>query len=194
MLKKTKIGVFDVFKYLLVTLASNAVACYISLWAADGLKPVVKAMGLNSMYTLSLLTIPVCMGLALAEIYFYLKRKVITFYRHDEDKYFGVKNALYYILPAEVVRFVICAVSVGDIMKTGIVGMPPTLIYEVIYMASGKYNIIQNDAHSFGDVLAFVGIYLVYMCIHTGIVLRIFEKFWKKEAKEIEEMHNHLLS
>lgn len=190
MLKKTKIGVFDAFKYLLVTLASNAVACYITLLCMDAIKPIVKAAGLNSMYTLSLISIPVCMGLTLAAIFFYIRNKAASFYVYDSDKYFGVKNALYYILPAEAVRFVICAVSVGDIMKTGIIGMPPALVYEMIYMVAGRYDIIQKDAHSAVDVIVFLGVYLVYMCIHTGIVLRIFEKYWKKEAKEIEEMHS----
>ena len=129
------------------------------------------------------------MAISLTVIYHYVRRKAVGFYKYDTDKYFGVKNALYYILPAETVRLVICAISVGDIMKTGIIGFPPAIVYELIYMASGNYNVIQNDTHSVLDVLAFVGIYLVYMCVHTAIVLRIFEKYWKKEAKEIKEMH-----
>ena len=111
----------------------------------------------------------------------------------SDDKWHWAKSCLVFVLPAEILRFIICTITLGHINSTGYFAFLPPLLFENTYLLwSGRHVLVRNELQSnFVDFLVFIICYLIYAVIHLCLVLLVYRRYWLAGKKDREELIIH---
>ena len=101
-----------------------------------------------------------------------------------------VKSFILHVLPMEIVRYIVCLISLGHLKQTGYFALLPTSIFENTYIRwSGRHNEIRNYLDYIPqDYLAYTLCYLIYAAVYLTFVVLIYRKHWKVGKEESEEL------
>jgi len=126
-------------------------------------------------------------------------------YTKSDDKHFWLKSALLYVLPGEIIRFLLCIIPINlslVIPKTAfgnLFGISSCIIFELLYARpAGRLDdlsLYQYSNHTIGgrfvfaDYLLFSIIHLAALSIYISIFLLIYRRSWKRGAVEYETIY-----
>lgn len=192
---KYNISFFDIIKYIPIIFISNLAASYcavgltqlIFMPLVDKIPFVLLAIAVFVMYTL------VCFGIPCAVIWFFFRSMARNHYMPSNDKWYWAKNCLVLVLPAEILRFVVCTITLGHINSTGYFAFLPSLLFENTYLLwTGRHELVRSAIQSnIADYFVFIICYLLYAVIHLLLVLVIYRRYWLVGKKDREDLIVH---
>jgi len=111
-------------------------------------------------------------------------------YISSEDRFRWLKSFAMLVLPAEMIRFIICLSSLGHISKTGMLAMLPSLLFENTYLLwSGRSDaVLYLLDYTIADFLAYALCYLLYAAIYLWLVALTYRYFWLRGKREREDL------
>lgn len=126
-------------------------------------------------------------------------------YTKSGDKYFGLKSAVMYTFPGEIIRFLLCIIPINltlIIPRTAfgnLFGIPSRILFEVIYARQANrvedLRIIQHNNYDIGgelifsDYFVFTLIHIAVLLLYMGVFLLIYRHSWDKGADEYEKIY-----
>ncbi len=188
-MSKTKITKGQIVLYAIITCVSNLIAAFL---VSAFLKTLLPFLNNNVVVFIILLILGVfALSLGIAALFF--KRKVPDHYQTSNNQYNWLKQAFRLILPGEIVRFLLCLFSLGQINSTGLLSIIPTFLFEQTYVIwTGRIDAIRQKADYIpADFFAYIGAYLPYLIIYLVGILTIYRFFWNVGKREREEMIVH---
>ncbi|MBP3376548.1 MAG: hypothetical protein J6L83_07270 [Clostridia bacterium] len=127
--------------------------------------------------------------LPLVCVYFVMRYTVPRLYAFMDGQG-QIKCFLLHVLPMEIVRYIVCLLSLGHLKQTGYFALLPSFIFENTYIRwSGRHNEIRNYLDYIPeDFLAYTLCYVVYAVVYLTFAILIYRKFWKVGREESEEL------
>lgn len=193
MYKKSNIDPLQILFYLIITLAGNWISYLISMFVAMYVKKLdVIPSDIRLFVMLFLVMLPISLAVSLGIIFIYLKNKVPSHYKPDEDKSFMLKNLLFLIAPGEILRFIIYFLSVGDITKTGVFALPASILFEGTYQNwTNRSALITKNQFIFADFAACFVCYAIYFAIYFTCIYFMYKHFWNVGKRERDDLIVH---
>lgn len=127
-------------------------------------------------------------------IFFLFKSTVGKQYVPNEDKRFWLKSCLRFTLPGEIVRFLVCQVTLGHIKSTGFFAYLPTLLFENTYLRwTGRGEQVRQKLleYNFADFIVYALCFFLYLAIHLTLVMMIYRRFWLEAEKNRDDLIIH---
>lgn len=188
MITRNKIKNTHPLGYLVVLFLSNVVATYASML----LSKTFYTIELKVLRTVLFLLVFVIIMFLVTDgtVFFMFKKIVPKHYKQNDDNKLWLKNALFIILPAEIVRFIVCMFDLGFIDGTGKFSILVTLMFEQTYLIwFDRMNAVRQDVNFiFWDYIGFAVCYMFYLVFHILIVLLIYRYFWNRTKNEYSDL------
>lgn len=193
MYKNTKIDPFQVIVYGVVSLGGNLISYFVTMFIAAYIKDQNIFPAKIRLYVLLFLVVfPLSFALSMTINFLYLKREVPSHYFPSKDKRCMLKNLLLFILPGEIIRFIIYFLSVGDITKTGVFALPATVLFEGTYQLWTKRStLITQDKFIFADFAACFLTYAIYFALYFSCLYFIYKHYWNVGKREHDDLVIH---
>ena len=196
MKKSYNVRLSNVLSYTVILFLSNYIAYLIStivvgklfLPIADKIPFAITLICVFLIYILIGLFIP------LFAVFFFFRVSVMKQYIPSDDKYFWVRNCVRFILPAEIIRFLFCQVTLGQINVSGYFAYLPTFIFEITYLNwTNRYEQVRQKflEYNFADFTAYAICYLIYLAVHLLFVMIIYRRFWFEAKKDKDDLIVH---
>lgn len=131
-------------------------------------------------------------AITIAIIAFYFKRKLSKIFPIEtETKRTDIlKNCALLVLPGEILRFILSAVSMtpgnmfGYRFFDGFLAFAPNLVYDWFYLVpNNRLEDIRKFGYTFTDNSLFLVIYFIYFIVVVGVLFFVFSKMWKNIDK-----------
>ena len=172
----------DILIYGIFTCGANfLVAGLVSLllqWFIMPLKP-------SALVIHSLLFAGTFIGI-MALFYRLYREKIHGFYQPNQNNKFLPKTVLALVLPGEILRFLLCLISIGSGTSTGTMSVIPTVLFEQIYLLrwTDRYAIVRGGGSVIAlDVVAYIACYLIYFAVYFGALTAILWFVWNSRKK-----------
>lgn len=193
MYKKSSIDPVQVLVFAFISLFSNWVSYLIAMYAAIFLKKIdILPSQIRLTILLYVVLIPISLIISLGIIYIFFKDRVPSHFKPNEDKSFMLKNLILLIAPGELVRFIVCFSSLGDMTKTGTFALPASVLFEGIYQtATSRLTLITQDKFIFADYVAYIICYAVYFAIYFACLYFLYKRLWNIRKRERDELITH---
>ncbi len=181
--------------YVGVLFLSNYLAYFAACWMVGFFQPIADDLPYALLIVVAL-TIYILVGFALPllAIFFFFKYTVEKQHMPSEDKYCWVKSCAKFILPAEITRFLVCQLTLGQINTTGSFAFLPSLLFESTYLrwADRSEQVRQNFLqYNFADFTVYALCFFIYVAIHLALVMMIYRRFWLKAQKDRDDLIVH---
>ena len=181
--------------YAIVLFLSNYLAYFVSGTIVGLLQPIADKIP-YALLTIVAFAIYILIGFAIpfAAIFFCFKYTTEKQYMPNEDKKCYLKSCARFILPAEIIRFLVCQATVGHIKTTGFFAFLPTLLFESTYLRwTDRSEQVRQSflQYNFADFTAYALCFLVYVAIHLAVVVFIYRRFWIRAEKELDDLIVH---
>ena len=151
---------------------------------ADKMFPILLVICVFAVYILIGLSVP------LIAVFFFFRSAVCEQYFPSDDKLLWIKSCIKLILPAEIIRFLVCLRTLGHINTSGFFAPLPTLLFENTYLVwSNRHEQVrQMLQYNFVDFVVYAVCYIIYLAIHLAIVMIIYRHFWLESQKDREDL------
>lgn len=187
MSKKTlvpSVELVTIFVYAIVSIATNYVGCLTYIISALMFRGSQKSIA--SLIILAVL--PMIVAVLLSSIY--MRKCINDQYVYSEGKVSWLRNFLIFIMPGEILRFLISLLDLGHSSGTGRIAFTPSFAFENIYIyqlgLNTRIRIEMN--YQLSDFLAYIACYIVYLFVYVSLLLVIYRRFWKKIDVEHREL------
>ena len=195
MKKSHNVKIVSMFLYAIVLFLSNYLAFYVASAIVGLFQPIADKIPYALLVTV-VFAIYVLIGFVVPfiAIFFFFKSTVGKQYLPSEDKRCWVKSCLRVILPAEIIRFLACQVTLGQIKTSGIFAYLPTLLFENTYLLwTGRGEIVRQKLlqYNFADFIVYALCFLLYLTIHLVFVMKIYRRFWLEAEKNRDDLIIH---
>ena len=192
MKKTTNVKIIDILLYATLIFVSNFVASRFSGIVINILfKPLVGSMP-YILLVICVYIVYILIGFAipLGFVFFFFRSVVRKQYSPSEDKLDWVKSCGMLILPAEILRFIVCLGSLGHINQTGDFSFLPGLLFESTYLIwSGRHEPVrQLLQYNIADFFAYAICYFIYAIIHLLLVLYVYRYFLLVGKRDCEDL------
>ncbi len=189
------VNFFDIIKYIPIIFISNLAASYCAVGLTQALfMPLVDKIPF-ALLAIAVFAIDIllCFGIPCVVIWFFFRNMARNHYMPSDDKWHWAKSCLTLVLPAEILRLVVCASTLGHINSTGYFAFLPPLLFENTYLLwTGRHELVRSALQSnFADFLVFIICYLLYAVIHLLLVLGIYRRYWLVGKKDREDLIVH---
>ena len=186
------VGINNVLIYTILIFVSSYLACWVSIAFAYLLRPLSGKVPLP-LLAIFVFSVDILLGFAipLIAIFFYFKSTVGKQYIPSEDKFSFIKSCTRLVLPAEIVRYIACQITLGQINTTGSFAFLPTVLFENTYMIwfdRNEWVRQRSFEYNFADFMSYALCYMIYVAIHLLLVLIIYRYFWLKAKKDREDL------
>ena len=195
MKKSHNVKITSMFLYAIVLFLSNYLAFYVASAIVGLFQPLADKIPFT-LLAIFVFAIYILIGFSVPfiAIFFFFKSTVGNQYLPSEDKRCWVKSCLRVILPAEIIRFLACQVTLGQIKTSGIFAYLPTLLFENTYLRwTGRGEQVRQKLlqYNFADFIVYALCFLLYLAIHLTIVMMIYRRFWIKAQKDRDDLIVH---
>ena len=195
MKKLHNVKIVSMFLYAIVLFLSNYLAFYVASAIVGLFQPLADKIPYALLVTV-VFAIYILIGFAVpfVAIFFFFKSMVGKQYLPSEDKRCWVKSCLRVILPAEIIRFLACQVTLGQIKTSGIFAYLPTLLFENTYLLwTGRSEAVRQKLlqYNFADFIVYALCFLLYLTIHLVFVMKIYRRFWLEAEKNRDDLIIH---
>lgn len=178
--------------YIILIFLSNCIAYRASIIIAGIFQQAVgKVPMILIVVVIFAIYLLIGFGVPLIAIFCFLKSTVNEHYITGSDKYLWLKSCLRLILPAEVIRFLACQFTVGQISSTGAFAFLPTLLFENTYLRwTGRTEQIRQKLlqYNFLDFSVYALCFFIYVAIHLTFVMMLYRYFWIKAQKDRDDL------
>lgn len=186
------VGINNVLIYTILIFVSSYLAYWVSIAFAYLLRPLSGKVPLP-LLAIFVFSVDILLGFAipLIAIFFYFKSTVGKQYIPSEDKFSFIKSCTRLVLPAEIVRYIACQITLGHVNTTGPFAFLPTVLFENTYMIwfdRSEWVRQRSFAYNFADFMSYALCYMIYVAIHLLLVLIIYRYFWLKAKKDREDL------
>ena len=195
MVKSKNVNVSAMLIYVFLTFITNCVASVVAGWVVGML--VQPLMGKIPNALACLLAIVVCalftLLVPLIGVYFCFRSMTPGPYYPTEDRLRWLKSYAWLVLPAEIIRFFVCFVSLGHISRSGIFALLPTFLFENTYLLwSDRTDAVRNLLmYNVADFAVYLACYVIYAAIYLCFVALVYRHFWLVGKKEREDLIVH---
>ena len=195
-MKKTySVNFASMLLYAFVLFLSSYLSYFVSVTVVGVFQPIADKIPYALLVTV-VFAIYILIGFAVpfVVIFFFFKSTVEKQYVPSEDKRSFVKSCLRFILPGEIVRFLVCQVTLGHIKSTGFFAYLPTLLFENTYLRwTGRGEQVRQKLlqYNFSDFIVYALCFLLYLAIHLTTVMMIYRRFWIKAQKDRDDLIVH---
>ena len=192
MKKVHNVKINSILLYAIFIFASNYLAYQASIIITNFFQPLVSKVPM-ALIAIFVFAIHILLGFAIpfVFIFFFLKSAVWKQYVPSDDRKCWIQSCLRLVLPAEIIRFLICQVTLGHIKSSGFFAYLPTLLFENTYLRwSGRSEQVRQKilGYNFADFLAYALCYVLYIAIHLVFVLLIYRHFWIEAQKDRDDL------
>ena len=192
MKKSYNVRLSNILCYALVLFSSNYAAYLIStalvgklfLPIADKIPFFITSLCIFLIYILIGLSVPLFI------LFLFFRSSVARQYVASDDKHVWRMSGLRLALPAELLRMLICQVTLGQINVSGVFAYLPTLLFESTYLNwSDRHEQVRQKflEYNFMDFAVYAICYLIYFAVHLLLVMKIYRYFWLEAEKERED-------
>ena len=190
--KSYNVRITSMLLYAVVLFLSNYLAYFIAVMIVTVLQPLVGVLPIVLLNILAF-AIYIFMGLSvpILVIFFLFKYAVGRQYVPSEDKYSWVKSCIRLVLPAEIIRFLACQITLGQINEAGAFAFLPSLLFESTYLHwTGRGEVVRQKLlqYNFADFIAYALCFVVYLAIHLALVMKIYRRFWREAEKDRDDL------
>jgi hypothetical protein len=195
-MKKTyNVTIASMFLYAIVLFLSNYAAYFVSGTLVGLFQPIADKIPFT-LLAIFIFAIYILMGFSLPflTIFFFFKYAVQKQYVPSEDSSLWVKSCFRLILPAEIIRFLVCQLTLGQINTTGSFALLPTLLFENTYLLwTGRSEQVRQTLlqYNFADFAVYALCFFIYAAIHLVLVMMIYRRFWLEAKKDREDLIVH---
>lgn len=195
MKKSHNVRIGSVLFYAVIMFISN----YIASQASSGvtvilLKPIADKLPI-ALLAIFVFAIEILIGLSipLIAVFFYFRSVTLTQYLPSEDKILWAKSCARLILPAEILRFLICQASLGHLSTSGYLAGFPTLLYENTYLLwTNRFEQVRHMLeYNFVDFIFYAVCYLLYLVVQLSLYMTVYRHFWLESQKDREDLIVH---
>lgn len=194
-MKKYNIRIISMFLYAFVLFVSNYLAYFVAGAVVGLFQPITDKIPF-ALLAIFIFAIYILIGFSfpLLAIFFCFKYTVENQYMPSEDKKCWLKSCLKFILPAEIIRFLACQFTLGQINTTGSFAFLPSLLFESTYLqwtdrsAQVRQNFLQ---YNFADFTVYAICFLFYLAIHLALVIFFYRRFWLRAEKDRDDLIVH---
>lgn len=174
--------------YLAVLFLSNVVATYASILISRAFITIESEALRIVLFLVSF--VGTVFLVTEGAVFFMFKKTVPKNYEETDDSKTWLKNALFIILPAEIVRLIVCMFDLGFMNGTGKLCILVTLLFEQTYLVwFGRMDAVRQDVDFiFMDYIGFAACYMFYFVFHVLVVLLIYRYFWKKTKDQYSDL------
>ena len=195
MKKSHNVKIVSMFLYAIVLFLSNYLAFYVASAIVGLFQPLADKIPFT-LLAIFVFAVYILIGFAVpfVAIFFFFKSMVGKQYLPSEDKRCWVKSCLRVILPAELIRFLACQVTLGQIKTSGIFAYLPTLLFENTYLLwTGRGEQVRQKLlqYNFSDFIVYALCFLLYLTIHLVFVMKIYGRFWLEAEKNRDDLIVH---
>ena len=192
-MKKThNVRIKSVLLYTILIFVSNYIAYWVSVMIAGIFQPLVgKAPMVMIVIFIVLIYILIGFTVPLIAVFYLFKSVVSEQYIQSEDKYCWLKSCLRLILPAEIIRFLACQITLGQINTTGAFAFLPSLVFESTYLRwtdrseEVRQKLLQ---YNFTDFAVYALCFFAYIAIHLAFVMMIYKRFWLNAKNDRDDL------
>jgi len=176
-----------IFIYAIISFAANYIGCLTYIITASALRGIQKSFA----GVIVLAVIPMTVAVLLSSIY--INRCISEQYQYSEGKIHWWQNFCIFIIPGELLRFIVSLCDLGHNSGTGWVTFTPSFIFENIYVYPNGLNTrIRFDMnYQLKDYMVYIGCYVIYLAIYTLLLLAIYHCFWKKLDFKYKELQKN---
>lgn len=194
-MKKYNIRIISMFLYAFVLFVSNYLAYFVAGAVVGLFQPITDKIPF-ALLAIFIFAIYILIGFSFPflAIFFFFKYEVGKQYVLSEDKYCWVKSCMKLILPAEIIRFLACQLTLGQINTTGSFAFLPSLLFESTYLRwSCRSEEVRQKflQYNFADFVVYALCFFIYVAIHLVIVMTIYRYFWLKAQKDRDDFIVH---
>ncbi len=185
-MKNNKIQMSDILIYCVFTCIGNSLLASL---VSTLIQWFIKPLELGALVTYLLLSIGTFAGYMI--LFFFLYReKIHNHYQPDGKKNIVLKSALSMILPGEILRFLLCLISLGSSASTGVMSIISTILFEQLYLNGvERYTIVRQDGvTNFLDIVMYIACYLLYFAIYFAVIFAIYRWVWNSRKKDRKDM------
>lgn len=177
----------DMIVYTAVSLGANFCGFLAYAVIALSLRGKVAAT-----YFQLLVIMLISMLTAAALTFFYFRRVIPMQYEDNERRRSWLNNALWAILPGELLRCLFTLIDLGNGNGTGKFALVPSMLFEQTYMKwAGIWN-RSNLTNTPTDIAAYLLCYLIYLAVNLALLLVLYRILWKKCDAEAARHAAHL--
>lgn len=192
MKKSYNVRVTSMLLYAVTLFLSNYLAYFMAVMTVSLFLPLVEVIP-AMLLSIFVFAIYILIGFAIpfVAIYVFFKFTVEKQYAPSEDKYCWVKCCVRLILPAEIVRFLACQITLGQINEAGAFAFLPSLLFESVYLLlTGRSEQVRQNflQYNFSDFAVYALCYLMYVAIHLALIMIIYRHFWLKAQRDREDL------
>ena len=195
MKKSYNVRINSMFFYTFLMFLSNYIAFQVVIMIISNLLQPIADKFPYALLVICVSAVYILINFAVPSIfYFFFFRSVVEeHYIPSEDKFHWAKSCAKLILPAEIIRFLICQVTLGHITTSGTFASLPCFSFENTYLhwTNRREQVRQLLQYNFVDFVAYAVCYMIYIAVYLVLVMLIYRHFWLKSKKDREDLIAH---
>ena len=195
MKKSYNVRITSMLLYAAVLFLSNYLAYFMAVMTAALFQPLAEVIP-ATLLAIFVFAVYILIGFAIPfiTIYVFFKFTVEKQYIPSDDKKCWVKSCVRLIIPAEIIRFLVCQITLGQINEAGAFAFLPTLLFESTYLFfTGRSEQVRQNflQYNFADFAVYALCFLLYLAIHLVIIILIYRRFWLRAEKDRDDLIVH---